>query len=132
MKAIASCHGCPIGAVSGVGQGQFCPLIDRTYAQGEILYRKGDPATYIWFVKSGEVVLDAGENGSEDTHSQHKGPGSFVGLEAMVRNTYEATAKLAQTTTLCGATRAGFAQWLGPQHARTCVILRDLLELDTL
>lgn len=127
MKAISRCGECMVGAVSGVGQGQFCPLIERDYAEGDVLYREGEPATYIWFVKAGTVELSGASARAE---SRRKGPGSFLGLEAMVRDAYDSTARFVTASSLCGATRAGFAQWLGPQHGRACVLLRDLLDLD--
>lgn len=127
MRPIASCDQCMVGAVSGVGQGLFCPLIERHYGEGDILYQEGDSASYIWFIKVGMVELS---EASSDTDPRRKGPGSFLGLEAMVRDQYDATARFVTAGSLCGATRAGFARWLGPQHERTCVLLRDLLELE--
>lgn len=150
MKAITSCHECMVGAVSGVGQGQFCPLVERDYSAGHVLYRKGDSASYIWFVKAGVVELDHEDTPDDTTpdvtrpgdaridderastrkNLRRKGPGSFLGLEAMVRDEYGSTARFATAGSLCGATRAGFAQWLGPRNQRTVVLLRDLLNLD--
>jgi CRP-like cAMP-binding protein len=129
MKAISRCDECPMGAASGVGQGTFCPLITRAYAEGDVLYRKGEPASYVWFVKSGVIELDEDERAAGG--SERKGPGSLIGLEALVRDEYDATARFATAASLCGATRAGFAQWLGPQSERTCVVLRDLLKATT-
>jgi CRP-like cAMP-binding protein len=129
MRAISRCSECPVGAASGAGQGTFCPLITRAYAQGEVLYRKGEPASYIWFVKSG--VIELGKDEPAAQCSERRGPGSFIGLEALVRDEYDATARSATATSLCGATRAGFTQWLGPQSERTCVLLRDLLKATT-
>lgn len=128
MKAITRCDECPVGAVSGVGQGLFCPLIERQYAKGSVLYRKGEPASHIWFVKSGMVELGDEQGVARD--AGRKGPGSFIGLEALVRDEYDSTARLATAGVLCGASRAGFAQWLGPQAGRTCVLLHDLLDLN--
>jgi CRP-like cAMP-binding protein len=127
MKAISRCRECPVGAASGVGQGTFCPLITRAYAAGEVLYRKGEPASYIWFIKSGVVGLGEQERAAECP--EHRGPGSFVGLEALVRDEYDSTARVATAGSLCGATRSGFYQWLGPQSDRACVLVRDLLKV---
>jgi CRP-like cAMP-binding protein len=127
MKAISRCQECPVGAASGVGQGTFCPLITRAYPEGEVLYRKGEQASHIWFVKSG--VLGLGEEERAVECPAQSGPGSFVGLEALVREEYDSTARFITAGSLCGATRSGFAQWLGPQSERTCVLLRDLLKV---
>ncbi len=130
------CEQCSLGIVSGVGRGQFCPFIVRDYKAGDVLYRAGDAASYIWFVKSGVVeIRAAGEHTAAETapgesaaEVTRKSQGSFVGLEALVRDHYDANAVFASDATLCGATRAGFGQWLGPRAERTCLVLRDLME----
>lgn len=127
MKAISGCRECPVGAVSGVGQGTFCPLIPRAYAEGDVLYRKGEPASHVWFVKSGVIGLGEEERAAECP--AQRGAGSFVGLEALLRDEYESTARFVTAGSLCSATRSGFTQWLGPQSERTFVLLRDLLKL---
>lgn len=118
------CKDCALGHASGEGRGQFCPFIRRHYQRGDVLYREGERADYVWFVKSGAVELQSREHGrGVETLTE----GSFVGLESLIDDPYQATAEVADHTTLCGATRQGMADWLGPSADRTCVLLRDLL-----
>lgn len=128
-----SCRECAIGRVSGEGQGSFCPFITRSYRAGDTLYRQGDEAGYVWFVRSGSVQLERTQPGDRppsaatDCAGERKPAGSFVGLESLVRARYDATAQVAEDAVLCGASRAGFAQWLGPNSERTCALLDTLL-----
>lgn len=123
-----SCMTCPVGKASGVGNGQFCPLIVRDHPGGEVLFRAGEQASYVWFVRSGQVELRRGA----PRPPQRKGPGSFIGLEALVCDTYATTTHSVTDTRLCGATREGFMQWLGPRCQRFCVILSDVLTTEDL
>lgn len=113
-----------MGRASGEGQGSFCPFISRDYQAGTVLYECGEKAAYVWFVKSGEVEVDSRTPAGG---SARKTSGDFVGLESLVRPRYAGTARIAQDATLCGASRAGFAQWLGPHSERTCTVLDSLL-----
>jgi len=123
-----SCRDCSVGAASGEGQGQFCPLIRREYQAGELLYEQGGEANYVWYVRSGALEVASEPQVSQDPPTRdRKSAGSFVGLESLIRDRYDGTARAISDSTLCGASRAGFAQWLGPQSQRTCTILRDLL-----
>lgn len=119
MKPVVDCASCPLGMVSGVGEGMFCPFIVRDYREGEVLYHKGEPATYGWFIRAGEVELGSVER---------KGPGQFIGLETLVRDQYDTTSRSATATRLCGATREGLLQWLGPESPRLRLILSDVLQ----
>ena len=120
------CRECPIGRVSGEGKGQFCTFISRDHEAGDVLYRHGDEAAYVWFIKSGAVEL-TGPSGSE--RRERKATGSFIGLESLIRPRYDATAEVVADATLCGATHEGFTRWLGPGSERTCAILQDLLRV---
>lgn len=129
------CAGCPVGAASGAGKGQFCPFVDRSRNAGEVLYLEGEAADYVWFVKSGTVVL---HRANDDNHGA--GParavrfgGSFIGLEALVEDTYRDTARTTTDVVLCGATRDGMDAWLGPEGtpARTALELTLRAERDS-
>lgn len=119
-----SCADCEVGAASGAGRGQFCPFVDRSRRAGEIVYLQGLPASHVWFVKAGTVVL-----GRESLKASRvraiRFPGSFVGLEALVGESYRDTARAATDVVLCGATRDGMDAWLGPPGtpARTALEL---------
>jgi len=112
---ITSCSSCPCGQAAGVRFGGRCPLVDRKRRPDETLYLEGDTVSSVWFVKRGTVVLSrAGEDGVEHPHAV-RGPGTFVGLEALVRPTYADTARTTEPTVLCGISRASVDTWFGPR-----------------
>lgn len=120
-----NCAVCDVGRASGLGQGQFCPFVDRQRRRGELLYLQGEPASHVWFVKRGTVVLyrEVGEGAAEGKAHAVRFAGSFIGLEALVSDRYADTAKATTDVVLCGATRAGIDAWLGPKGtpARTAL-----------
>jgi CRP/FNR family transcriptional regulator len=109
------CSQCSIGTASGLGQGQFCPFIDRDRNAGEMLFVEGEPAEYVWFVKRGTIALmrESGD-ASEGRVRALRVAGTFVGLEAIVSGMYWDTARAVSDVTVCGATRDAMDHWLGP------------------
>jgi hypothetical protein len=99
------CEECAIGRDAGLGAGQFCPWITRTYEAGDVLCRAGEPSDYVWFVKDGVVALTRVGAGRAEALRL---PGSFVGLESGFRRT---TARVLVRSLLCGATRERFEAW---------------------
>ena len=67
-----------------------------------MLWRPGEPADYVWFVKEGAVSI---RRGGESLRS----PGGVIGVEPGLR---DSTATVTAPSTLCGATREGFEAWL--------------------
>jgi CRP-like cAMP-binding protein len=109
-----SCAECPVGHASGTGQGGFCPFIDRQGQAGAILFEADSRAEYVWFVKRGTVVLS--RPGADDRGVRAvRFAGSFVGLEALVNDSYVDTARAVTDVVLCGATRDGIDAWVGPK-----------------
>jgi CRP-like cAMP-binding protein len=114
---IASCSQCVIGQAAGVGHGQFCPFIDRARSASELIYLEGETASHVWFIKEGTVVLfrESGDQESEGRVRAVRFPGTFVGLEALVSESYIDSARASTDVVLCGATREGIDAWLGPK-----------------
>ena len=83
--AIASCSSCPCGKAAGVRYGGRCPLVDRKRGRDELLALEGDAAQTVWFIKRGTVVLSRSAADGVDRPRAVRGPGSFVGLEALIR-----------------------------------------------
>lgn len=123
MSTPRDCARCPIGVASGVGQGQFCPFIEREYRPGAILYREGEEAGYAWFLQSGTIVLRRG--GTEELGR----PGQLIGAEALLGESYQATACVMSDARLCGATRDGLRQWVTGDVERICIVLRGVLDV---
>jgi len=112
---ITSCSSCPCGQAAGVRFGGRCPLVDRKRRSDETVYLEGDTISSVWFVKRGTVVLSrAGEDGVEHPHAV-RGPGTFVGLEALVQQTYADTARTTEPSVLCGISHAAVDAWFGPR-----------------
>ena len=78
-----------------------------------MVYLEGYAAHTIWFVKRGTVLLSrAGDDGADHPRLV-RGPGTFIGLEALIRPTYADSARTTVPTILCGTSREAFDAWLG-------------------
>lgn len=128
-QRIVSCASCPCGHAAGIGSGGSCPLIDRRKERGEYLFFEGEPATHVWFVKRGTVVLarGSGEGEGQERARAVRKAGAFVGLEALVQPTYLDTARVTSSTTVCGATLAAVNAWLGAPGTPARVALEQVL-----
>lgn len=124
-----SCFSCPVGRAAGVGQGGRCVFVDRHRGRSEYVYIEGEAAEHVWFVKRGQVVLtqSAGDTNRDAGARAIRGPGAFLGLEALVRHTYLDTARALTDVTLCGAARADVDAWLGPSEAPARAALQQVL-----
>ena len=120
-----SCAQCEVGVASGIGQGQFCPFVDRRRSAGELLYLEGERADHIWFIKHGTVVLyrESGDKDAEGRAHAVRFNGTFIGLEALVSDHYADSARASSDVVICGATRDGMDAWIGPKGspARTAL-----------
>src|SRR5262245_51863477 len=106
------CKDCPLGRVAGVGAGQFCPLVTRDEPPGAVLARAGEPAERLWFVKAGVIGTRGGRDDQPaDAVDRVYLPGSFVGLESLVGDRYEETARVLARAQLCSATLSGLREW---------------------
>ncbi|MBT8492152.1 MAG: cyclic nucleotide-binding domain-containing protein [Deltaproteobacteria bacterium] len=99
------CESCPLGKLAHAGHGGFCPLISRRYGEGDVIFERGGPGNYLWFVKEGRVEMQGKTPAT-------RGPGALIGLDSLARSPYSETAVAAEDTVLCGATREGFINLL--------------------
>jgi CRP/FNR family transcriptional regulator len=126
-QPIVSCASCPCGRAAGVSFGGRCPLVDRRHRAGATVHLEGDVGATVWFVKRGAVLLArSGPDGVERPRAV-RGPGAFVGLEALTAGRYADTARTTEPTTLCGTTRDRFDRWLGPVGTPARMVLEQLL-----
>jgi CRP-like cAMP-binding protein len=129
VPAITSCSSCPCGRAAGVPFGGRCPLVDRRRGRDELICLEGQPATTVWFVKRGAVLLSrGGADGVDRTHAV-RGPGAFVGLEALVRGTYADTARASEPSVLCGIARGDLDRWFGPAGTPARMALEQTLHV---
>lgn len=125
---IVSCASCPAGRAAGVSYGGRCPLVDRRHPAAETICLEGDAGDTVWFVKRGAVLLSrSGQDGLERPRAI-RGPGAFLGLEALVTGRYADSARTIEPTTLCGTTRDRFDSWLGPAGTPARMVLEQLLD----
>jgi CRP-like cAMP-binding protein len=122
-----ACEGCPVGRASGRSAVQFCPFIIRRYQRGALLCNEGDPADYVWLVKEGVIGLGGGAD-DPDRLDGLRLPGSFVGVECLVRDTYLHSARALSRATLCGATREGFLRWARGSDERLRLVVRAAVD----
>ncbi|MBE7447763.1 MAG: Crp/Fnr family transcriptional regulator [Kofleriaceae bacterium] len=125
--AITSCSSCPCGQAAGVRWGGRCPLVDRKRRRDETLALEGQPIETVWFVKRGTVVLSrSGPDGIERPRLV-RGPGTFLGLEVLVRSTYADTMRTTEPTIVCGISRDSLDAWLGPKGSPARMALEQTL-----
>jgi CRP-like cAMP-binding protein len=117
-----TCDACPVGCASRSAV-QFCPFIIRHYERGALLCSAGAPADYVWLVKDGVIGLGTAA-GEPDRLDALRLPGTFVGLECLLQETYLASARALSRATLCGATREGFLRWVRASDDRLRLIVR--------
>lgn len=126
-NAITSCSSCPAGQAAAVRWGGRCPLIDRKRQRDETLALEGDPIETVWFIKRGTLILSRmGPDGVERPRVV-RGPGSFVGLEVLVRCTHPDTVRTAEPTIVCGISRESLDSWLGPRGTPARMALEQTL-----
>src|SRR5262245_23838154 len=110
-----SCADCPVGAAAA-RSGDGCPFARERRDRGDLVCAAGDAATTIWFVARGTVVLARSTAGAlhVDRARAVRRRGDFVGLEALVRPTYQDSARVTAPAILCRAGVATIDRWLGP------------------
>jgi CRP-like cAMP-binding protein len=102
----ATAH-CPCTRSPHVGVRGRCPLDDVQHRKGDLLFSEGDPATTVWFVKRGCVLLTR----AGTPHAVRRA-GSFVGMEALVRDTYMHSARVTSAAILGRGSRELLDEWL--------------------
>lgn len=103
------------------------PFVVRRYERDQLLCLAGDPAEYVWLVQQGAVALTR-SRGDIERLEVLRLPGSYVGLECLVGDSYLFTARALSQCNLCGATREAFAGWLRENDARVARVMRAVLE----
>jgi CRP-like cAMP-binding protein len=108
--------------------GTECPFDDQEHAKGDYLFHEGDAAEQVWFIKRGTVVLhrSSGDEGDARARAVRR-PGSFVGLEALVRPRYLDSARTSEPTTACRASKRTIDEWLGAPGTPARTALEQVL-----
>jgi CRP-like cAMP-binding protein len=126
MTPITNCVGCPVGDASNVGEGDRCPMTDRRWKSGAMLFSAGEPASAVWFVKKGTVVLSkpADQPDADGITWAVRGPGAFLGLEALVRDTYVDSARAVTDVCACVTSLRELEAWLDRKHTAARAVLQ--------
>lgn len=126
---ITSCSSCPCGKAAGVAFGGRCPLVDRRRNRDAMVCLEGEPATTVWFVKRGSVLLSRVGADGVDRPRAIRGPGAFIGMEALVVSAYTDSARTTEPTVLCGIARPDLDRWFGPVGTPARMALEQTLRV---
>jgi CRP-like cAMP-binding protein len=74
------------------------------------------------------VLLSRGVDGA-DRPRAIRGPGAFVGLEALVRSTYADTARTSEPSVLCAISRDDLDRWFGPAGTPARMALEQTVQV---
>lgn len=107
--------------------GGRCPLVDRKRERGETLALEGQPIETVWFLKRGTVVFSRTGPDGDERPRLVRGPGSFIGLEVLVRPTHADTVRTTEPAIVCGISRDSLDAWLGPQGTPARMALEQTL-----
>lgn len=118
----SGCANCRLGMAAGVGAGERCPWVDVHRPAGACLFVAGEAASRMLFVKRGAVTLsrESGRRRDDEVTWAVRRPGSLLGAEALVRDTYLDTARAVTDVLVCVASREDVDGWLRarPEAAR--------------
>ncbi len=121
---------CPCSKTPEVGLDGRCPLVDQRLRRGEYLFREGEPATAVWFVRRGCVVLTrSSRQGRAATPHAIRRVGTFLGLEGLVRSTYLDSARATAATLVGTATREVADAWFS-QGGAARMALEQMLRAE--
>jgi CRP/FNR family transcriptional regulator len=104
-------------------------MVDRQRAAGACLFVAGEPAERIMFVKRGAVTLsrEAGSGRGEGVTWTVRRPGSLLGAEALVRETYLDSARAVTDVVVCTASREEIDAWMRSRDGASRAFLECVL-----
>ncbi len=82
-----------------------------------------------WFIKRGTVLLSRASAEGIERPRAVRGPGAFIGLEALVLSTYTDTARTTETSVLCGISRHDLDHWFGTTGSPARMALEQTLRV---
>jgi CRP-like cAMP-binding protein len=103
---------CPCTRSPALGVDGTCPLEDVQHRRGERLFAEGAPASHVWLLKRGCVVLTRTSPGGVEVAHAVRRSGAFLGLEALVCDTYRTSARVTASSLLGRARREVVEDWL--------------------
>lgn len=105
----------------------FGPHTVRCLARGECLFRAGEAARSLYFIESGHISLTITTEGGDEIETEIRGPGHFLGSEALFGLVHDVTAQAVDPCRILSLTPPGRAR--GRVVSETSrPIVRDLLE----
>lgn len=126
MAPIGNCVACPVGEASNVAMGDHCPMVEYEWKAGATLFSAGEPAETVLFLNHGTVVLSKPSD-DEGIAWAVRGPGSFLGLEGLVRDRYVDSARAITDVRACGTTRGSMHAWFDDKARAARTVLQCAL-----
>ena len=125
MEILGPCQ-CPLAAVCSRGSG---PLREIQRKQHNILYVQGEPASQVYFVRKGTVSLHrmSSENRALGRTRALRHHGTFLGIEALIDDDYQDSARAETPLQLCVASRERARDWISGRAAASLVVLKAVL-----
>lgn len=120
---------CPLADVCSRGSGPFREIRRR---QHNILYVQGTAASQVFFVQRGSVSLHrmSTENRSLGRTRALRHVGTFLGMEALIDQNYQDSARAETDLVLCVASRERVESWIGEPTSVSYLLLKTLLQTE--
>jgi CRP-like cAMP-binding protein len=118
---------CPIASVCSRSRG---PFREVQRPQHNILYVEGEAAKHIYMIRKGSVSLHRAstENRALGRTCALRHDGALVGVEALVSDVYQSSARAETPLLLCMATTTRITEWLSERSAASRVLLEAVLK----
>lgn len=120
---------CPLAMVCSRSRGPFREIRRK---QHHILYLQGEAAERVYFLQRGSVSLHrmGAEHHALGRTRALRQQGAFVGIEALVDNEYQDSARAETELLLCAAGREQFSEWMGPRDTPGYRVLESVLRTE--
>lgn len=92
-------------------------------AQGEVLYREGDPGEVAFYILDGRIATE------RHGKAVHAGAGTLIGLSALVDRPYSATARADKRSDVLAFTRRELRSIFRSDPDRALAIIEALIDL---
>ena len=128
MERRSACR-CPLAKVCSRGGGPFREV--RRH-QHNILFVQGESASHVYFLQRGTVSLHrmGKENQALGRTRALRHAGSFLGLETLIDEDYQDSARAETDLRMCMATRERIQDWMGDPNSVSNLVLRTLLKTE--
>lgn len=120
---------CPLATVCTRGKGPFREVRRQ---QHSILFVQGEPASQVYLVRRGTVSLHrmSTENRALGRTRALRHQDSFLGIEALIDDEYQDSARAETPLVLCVASRERVAEWVADESEASLLVLKTVLQTE--